>query len=177
MMGAHPGGLLGCSERRSKPAAPGDTLPFSPLTSGECSREGVPTLGFLIHGCWAGRKSSMFGVWVALAAPKTIPKGGGRRPPPSGMVLGAAEAAQTPKIGDSRPAQKPRIINPSVMWLSRAKVLLRWSVRSSRSFKNGRTGPLQGRLAWRTARWAKSPGRIIKQPFASFRGHGCHQTL
>ncbi len=39
---------------------------------------------------WAGRKSSIFGLW---AAPKTIPK-----PPPSGIFLGAAGVAQTQKI-------------------------------------------------------------------------------
>ncbi len=36
-----------------------------------------------------------FGVWAAPAAPKTIPEGGGRSPPPFGMVFGAAAAAQT----------------------------------------------------------------------------------
>ncbi len=72
------------------------------------------TLGFLIHGVWAGRKSSIFGVWAAPAAPKTIPKGGGLRPPPFGMVFGASGAAQTPNIDDSRPAQKPCIKNPTV---------------------------------------------------------------
>ncbi len=33
-----------------------------------------------------GRKSSNFVVWAATAAPKAIPEGGGRSPPPSGMV-------------------------------------------------------------------------------------------
>jgi hypothetical protein len=72
------------------------------------------TLGFSFHGFWAGRESLIFGVWAAPAAPKTIPKGGGLRPPPSGMVLGAAGAAQTPKIDDIRPAQTPCIQNLSV---------------------------------------------------------------
>ncbi len=40
------------------------------------------TLGFLIHGCWAGWESPIVGVWAAPAAPKTISKGGGLRPPP-----------------------------------------------------------------------------------------------
>ncbi len=39
------------------------------------------TLGFLIHDLWAGRKSSMLGVWAAPAAPETIQKYGGLRPP------------------------------------------------------------------------------------------------
>jgi hypothetical protein len=56
----------------------------------------VNTLGFLIHGFWAGLRSYIFEVWAAPAALKTIPTGGGRSPPPSGMVLGAAGAAQTP---------------------------------------------------------------------------------
>ena len=48
------------------------------------------------------RKS--FGVWAAPGARETIQKyGGGDRSPPSGMVFGAA---QTPKIGGFRPAQK-----------------------------------------------------------------------
>ncbi len=33
------------------------------------------------------------GAWAAPAAPKTMPKGRGLRPPPSGMVFGAAGAA------------------------------------------------------------------------------------
>ncbi len=45
--------------------------------------------------------------------PKTILKGGGLRLPPFGMVLGAAGAAQTSKIVDFRPAQKPRMKNPN----------------------------------------------------------------
>jgi hypothetical protein len=44
-------------------------------------------------------------------APKNHSKGG------FGMVLGAAGAAQTPKIDDSWPAQKPCIKNPSVCML------------------------------------------------------------
>jgi hypothetical protein len=51
-------------------------------------------------GFWAGRASSISGIWAAPAAPKTMPKGGELRPPPFGMVLGAAGAAQTPEIGD-----------------------------------------------------------------------------
>jgi hypothetical protein len=54
------------------------------------------TLGFFIHGFWAGRKSSIVGVWAAPVAPKTIPEGGERSPAHFGMVLGAAGAAQTP---------------------------------------------------------------------------------
>ncbi len=73
-----------------------------------------PTLGFLIHGFWAGRKSQIFAVWAVLAAPKTIPKGGGARPPPSGIVFGASGAAQTRKIDDFRPARKPCNKHPSV---------------------------------------------------------------
>ena len=53
--------------------------------------------GFLIHGFWAGRESPILGVSSAPAVQKTIPEGGGRRPPPVGMVFGAAGAAQTPQ--------------------------------------------------------------------------------
>ncbi len=53
----------------------------------------------------AGNRS-LLGVWAAPAAPKTIPEGGGLRPPPSAVVLGAAGAAQTPKIGDCRPKNR-----------------------------------------------------------------------
>ncbi len=52
------------------------------------------------------------GICAAPAAPKTISIGGGRGPPPSGMVFWAAEAAQTQKIYDFRPAQKACIKNP-----------------------------------------------------------------
>ncbi len=75
------------------------------------------TLGFLLHGFWAGRRSVIFGVWAAPAAPKTIPEGGGLRPPPFGMLLGAAAVARTLKIDDFRPAQKPCIKSPSVLGL------------------------------------------------------------
>ncbi len=69
----------------------------------------------LIHDFWAVWESPIFGFWVARAAPKTIPKGGRRSPPPSGFVFEAAGAAQTSKIDDFRPAQKPCIKNPSVI--------------------------------------------------------------
>ncbi len=75
-------------------------------------------LGFVIHGFGAGRKSTNFGVWAAPAAPQTLPQGGVLRPP-SGMVFGAAGAAQTPNIDDFRPAQKPCMKNPSVDMTSR----------------------------------------------------------
>ncbi len=52
------------------------------------------------------------GVWAAPAAPKTIPKGGGRNPPPSGIIFGAA---RTPKFEDFRPAQQPCIKLPTVI--------------------------------------------------------------
>ena len=54
----------------------------------------------------AGKKSPICVVWAAPAAPKPISKGGGRSPPPSGMVFGAAGAAQTPKIDAFRLAPK-----------------------------------------------------------------------
>ena len=38
------------------------------------------TLGILIHDFWAGRKPSIFGVWVAPGAPKNIQTYGGRKP-------------------------------------------------------------------------------------------------
>ena len=74
----------------------------------------VSTLGFFIHGFWAGRKSPILGVWAAPAAAKTIPEGGGASPPPSGSFFWAAGAAQTPKINDFRAAQRPSIKNTSV---------------------------------------------------------------
>ena len=36
----------------------------------------IRSLGFLIHDFWAGRKSSIFGVWAAPGAPKLRPAGG-----------------------------------------------------------------------------------------------------
>jgi hypothetical protein len=41
-------------------------------------------------------------LWAAPGAPETIAKGGGRSPPPSGMVSRAPEAAQTPQMADLR---------------------------------------------------------------------------
>ncbi len=46
----------------------------------------------------------------------TLQKVGGRSPPASGKVFGAAGAAQTQRIGDFRPAQKPCIKNQSVRY-------------------------------------------------------------
>ncbi len=63
------------------------------------------TLGFLIHGCWAGRKSSIWGSGRPRRPPKPFQTVGGGAPPHSGMVCGPAGAARTPKIDDSRPAQ------------------------------------------------------------------------
>jgi hypothetical protein len=54
-----------------------------------------PTLVFVIHDFGAGRQSSILGVWAAPAAPKTIPEGGGLRPPPFGLVVEAAGAAHS----------------------------------------------------------------------------------
>jgi hypothetical protein len=45
------------------------------------------------------RKSVSFGVWAAPGAPETLPKGGGRSPPPFGRASRALGAAQTPKDG------------------------------------------------------------------------------
>ena len=56
----------------------------------------------------------IFEAWAAPAASKTNPKGGGRSPLSSGMVFGAAGAAQTPKIDDCRPAPKSCITITSV---------------------------------------------------------------
>ncbi len=53
-----------------------------------CSKNqpGIPSLSScgsgLIHGFGADRKSLIFGVWAALAAPATIPAGGGGDSPP-----------------------------------------------------------------------------------------------
>ncbi len=68
------------------------------------------TLGFFKLVFGAGQ--SIVGVWAAPAALNTVPRAGERSPLPFGMVFGAAGAAQTAKIDDSRPAQKPCIKNP-----------------------------------------------------------------
>ena len=52
-----------------------------------------------------GRKSVILGVWAALGAPETLPKGGELRPPPFARVSGAPGAAQTPKMTDFRPTK------------------------------------------------------------------------
>ncbi len=63
------------------------------------------TLGFFMHGFRAGRKSSIFGVWTAPAAGKTLLKGWALLAPSFGRVFPAAGAAQTPEIYDFRPVQ------------------------------------------------------------------------
>jgi hypothetical protein len=50
------------------------------------------------------------GVWATPAAPKNVPKRGGMRPPPFGMVVGAAGASQTPKIGDFQPVRRAQLV-------------------------------------------------------------------
>ncbi len=92
----------------------------------------------------AVRKSLIFGVWAAPAAPKTKPVGGSLRPPPFGLVFGTAGAAQTPKIGDPRPAQKPCMNNPSVLW--RGTLNLSRGHRASRRI-SGSEGSRSGFLA------------------------------
>ena len=62
----------------------------------------VTTLRFLLRDFWAGRKSTIFGLWAAPGAPKTMPKCGGLRPPYFGMVSRAPGATQTPQIEDFR---------------------------------------------------------------------------
>jgi hypothetical protein len=57
-------------------------------------------------------------------AQQTIPKDGGRRRPPFGMVFGAAGAAHTSKIDDFRPAQKPCIENQSIVGHFKLSVML-----------------------------------------------------
>ncbi len=65
-----------------------------------------PSYTWVFNTWFLGRPEIVdFWVWAAPAAPETIPEGGERRPPPFGMVFGAAGAAQTPKINDSWPAQ------------------------------------------------------------------------
>ncbi len=45
-----------------------------------------------------------------------VSEGLGGSPPPFGMVVGAAGAAQTLKIDDSRPIKNPCIKNSAVHW-------------------------------------------------------------
>ncbi len=99
---------------RLPPAAP-STRPLGGGDLDLSQEEGRPnTLKCLIHGFGAGRQSIIFEVLAAPAARKPIPEGGGLRPPPFGIVCWAAGAAQTPKIDDLLPAQKPIIENQSI---------------------------------------------------------------
>jgi hypothetical protein len=56
-----------------------------------------------------------FGGLGGPGGPENHSRRWGAKPPLSGMVFGALRAAQTRKINDFRPAQKPCIKNPSVM--------------------------------------------------------------
>ena len=101
---------------------------------------------------------------------------------PQLLVLGSAEAAQTPKIDDFRPAQKPCIKNPSVpssMPISTGE----FSENRDRRFEVSRIGlELYTRLArteilQRATIRSTSPQRSrhaahIKQHFASHYGKG-----
>ncbi len=79
----------------------------------------VPVQGGFCPGylkaVWPGFLECMFEVWPAPGPRESLQKCGGFRPRPSGMVFGAAGAAQTQKIDDCRPAQKPCIKSPSVI--------------------------------------------------------------
>ncbi len=49
---------------------------------------------------------------------ETLPKGGGRSPPPSGMVSGAPGAAQTPKMTEFQPLKSskfPPKVQPRIL--------------------------------------------------------------
>ncbi len=69
-------------------------------------RDRDSTLGFLIITWFVGRPGIVvFGGFGRPRRPNNIiSEGGGRTAPPSGMVFGAAGAAQTPNIDDFRPA-------------------------------------------------------------------------
>ncbi len=67
--------------------------------------------GFLIHGFWASRKSSIFVIWAAPAAPKTIPTGEGLGPPRFSAPPGPPGPQ---KLTIPGPAQEQCIKNPSV---------------------------------------------------------------
>ncbi len=74
----------------------------------------------------------MFGVWAPPAAPKNIPEGGGFAPHLLECFFGAAGAAPTLQIKNSRPVQKACIKNPSVsihevVWGS-GLLFTRWGV-------------------------------------------------
>ncbi len=49
-------------------------------------------------------------VWAAPGAPETLAKGGGRSPPPSGMVSRAPGAAQIPKMTDLRSLKNGKLL-------------------------------------------------------------------
>ncbi len=103
-----PAGLGRTSGQRMTPCI---ASTVSALHSGRAVDElrlrGDRTRGSLIHG-FVGRPeiADFGGSGWPLRPPKTIPEGGGLRPPPFGMVVGAAGAAQTPKLDDFRPAPK-----------------------------------------------------------------------
>ena len=63
------------------------------------------------------------GVWVALGAPETIPKGGGLSPPPFNMVSGAPGAIKTPKVCESR-LGCGEISNKIAAWVLEDRVLV-----------------------------------------------------
>ena len=63
------------------------------------------TPGFLIHGVWGNRKSSIFGVWVALGGRETLQKYGGRSPPHFRRPSRAPGAGQTSKTHPQKSGQ------------------------------------------------------------------------
>ncbi len=115
-----------------------------------------------MHVFWPGRGSHIFGLWAAPVASTTIPEGAGLRPPPFGIVFGAAGAAQIFKIGDFRPAPKPCIKHSSVVKL-KCIVLLRCCP----------TSPLFRQFALvcgRSRGPPGGPGKTYGKPRGTFRG-------
>jgi hypothetical protein len=84
----------------------------------QCSISKDPWFGGILkrsHEFWAGRKSSISGVWGAPGASKPMQKDAGLRPAYFCMGCEAPGAPQTPEITDFRPAQNSCIKNPGVL--------------------------------------------------------------
>ena len=72
----------------------------------------LPEGGLAEGGLGFGRKSFVFGVWVAPVGFKTFQRGGGRSPPPLWMVLKPPGPGQIPKTTDFEPNPEPPSAKP-----------------------------------------------------------------
>jgi hypothetical protein len=107
-VGSRPGSIPG------RPRVPEHTERKGTIDIFSCFCLSFYTLGFLIHGCWAGRTSSIFVVWAAPAVSKPFQKVEGFAPHLWEWFLGPPGPPVPTKSTISSRPKKPCMKHPSV---------------------------------------------------------------